>query len=82
VILVYLRPASSSWLDAVVQVLNNVIHPVLQSLDLFLEKQRCEVSPEKSINSGDPASGVEKLEQFLPQLLLEIASDPLLLPHD
>ncbi|XP_073913460.1 putative olfactory receptor 10D4 [Castor canadensis] len=32
VILVYLRPASSSWLDAVVQVLNNVITPSFNPL--------------------------------------------------
>jgi olfactory receptor len=47
VILVYLRPASSSWLDAVVQVLNNVITPSFNPLIYSLRNKDVKLALKK-----------------------------------
>uniref|UniRef100_A0A8D2DQS6 G-protein coupled receptors family 1 profile domain-containing protein n=1 Tax=Sciurus vulgaris TaxID=55149 RepID=A0A8D2DQS6_SCIVU len=49
VILVYLRPASSPWLDSVVQVLNNVITPSLNPLIYSLRNKDVKVAMRKMV---------------------------------
>jgi olfactory receptor len=58
VILVYLRPASSSWLDAVVQVLNNVITPSFNPLIYSLRNKDVKLALRKVLTQIAYTSGV------------------------
>ncbi|KFO35980.1 putative olfactory receptor 10D4 [Fukomys damarensis] len=58
VILVYLRPASSPWLDAVVQVLNNVITPCLNPLIYSLRNKDVKLALRKVLVQIAHPSGV------------------------
>ncbi|XP_004636575.1 putative olfactory receptor 10D3 [Octodon degus] len=58
VILVYLRPASSPWLDAVVQVFNNVITPCLNPLIYSLRNKDVKLALRKVLVEIAHPSGV------------------------
>ncbi|KAM5246306.1 LOW QUALITY PROTEIN: olfactory receptor 10D3-like [Ctenodactylus gundi] len=58
VILVYLRPASSPWLDAVVQVLNNLITPCLNPLIYSLRNKDVKLALRKVLVQVAHPSGV------------------------
>ncbi|XP_075857445.1 olfactory receptor 10D3-like [Microcebus murinus] len=51
VVLVYLRPASSPWLDSVVQVLSNIVTPSLNPLIYTLRNKDVKLALRKALNS-------------------------------
>uniref|UniRef100_A0A8C3YCR2 G-protein coupled receptors family 1 profile domain-containing protein n=1 Tax=Catagonus wagneri TaxID=51154 RepID=A0A8C3YCR2_9CETA len=52
VVLIYLRPASSPWLDSVVQVLNNIITPSLNPLIYTLRNKDVKLALRKALIQG------------------------------
>ncbi|XP_012519054.1 PREDICTED: putative olfactory receptor 10D4 [Propithecus coquereli] len=52
VVLVYLRPASSPWLDSVVQVLNNIVTPSLNPLIYTLRNKDVKLALRKALIQG------------------------------
>lgn len=52
VVLIYLRPASSPWLDSVVQVLNNIVTPSLNPLIYSLRNKEVKVALRKALTQG------------------------------
>nr|XP_048273425.1 olfactory receptor 958-like [Myodes glareolus] len=52
VVLIYLRPASSPWLDSVVQVLNNIVTPSLNPLIYSLRNKEVKVALRKVLTQG------------------------------
>uniref|UniRef100_A0A8C6GJU4 G-protein coupled receptors family 1 profile domain-containing protein n=1 Tax=Mus spicilegus TaxID=10103 RepID=A0A8C6GJU4_MUSSI len=60
VILVYLRPASSPWLDSVVQVFNNVITPSLNPLIYTLRNKDVKLALKKVISQGAQPLGYKE----------------------
>nr|XP_004670647.2 putative olfactory receptor 10D4 [Jaculus jaculus] len=57
VILVYLRPASSPWLDSVVQVFNNVVTPSLNPLIYSLRNKEVKLALRKVLTQVTPPLG-------------------------
>uniref|UniRef100_UPI00313777AF olfactory receptor family 10 subfamily D member 5B n=1 Tax=Mus musculus TaxID=10090 RepID=UPI00313777AF len=60
VILVYLRPASSPWLDSVVQVFNNVITPSLNPLIYTLRNKDVKLALKKVVSQGAQPLGYKE----------------------
>ncbi|XP_076780868.1 olfactory receptor 10D3-like [Arvicanthis niloticus] len=60
VILVYLRPASSPWLDSVVQVFNNVITPSLNPLIYTLRNKDVKLALKKVLSQGAQPLGYKE----------------------
>ena len=58
VVLIYLRPASSSWLDSMVQVLNNIVNPSLNPLIYSLRNKDVKLALRKALIQGVRTSGV------------------------
>ncbi|XP_059027723.1 putative olfactory receptor 10D4 [Mustela lutreola] len=54
VVLIYLRPASSPWLDSVVQVLNNIVTPSLNPLIYTLRNKDVKLALRKALIQGVP----------------------------
>nr|XP_002708396.2 putative olfactory receptor 10D4 [Oryctolagus cuniculus] len=54
VVLIYLRPASSSWLDSVVPVLNNIVTPSLNPLIYSLRNKDVKLALRKALMQGVP----------------------------
>ncbi|XP_047549431.1 putative olfactory receptor 10D4 [Lutra lutra] len=54
VVLIYLRPASSPWLDSVVQVLNNIVTPSLNPLIYTLRNKDVKLALRKALFQGVP----------------------------
>ncbi|XP_069324873.1 putative olfactory receptor 10D4 [Eulemur rufifrons] len=52
VVLVYLRPASSPWLDSVIQVLNNIVTPSLNPLIYTLRNKDVKLALRKALIQG------------------------------
>ncbi|XP_040833125.1 putative olfactory receptor 10D4 [Ochotona curzoniae] len=52
VVLIYLRPASSPWLDSVVQVLNNIVTPSLNPLIYSLRNKDVKLALRKALIQG------------------------------
>ncbi|XP_045873515.1 putative olfactory receptor 10D4 [Meles meles] len=57
VVLIYLRPASSPWLDSVVQVLNNIVTPSLNPLIYTLRNKDVKLALRKALIQGVPTCG-------------------------
>ncbi|CAH6863062.1 Olr1330 [Phodopus roborovskii] len=57
VVLIYLRPASSPWLDSVVQVLNNIVTPSLNPLIYSLRNKEVKVALRKVLTQGIHSPG-------------------------
>ncbi|XP_005069317.3 olfactory receptor 958-like [Mesocricetus auratus] len=57
VVLIYLRPASSPWLDSVVQVLNNIVTPSLNPLIYSLRNKEVKVALKKVLTQGMHSPG-------------------------
>ncbi|XP_031200273.1 putative olfactory receptor 10D4 [Mastomys coucha] len=60
VILVYLRPASSPWLDSVVQVFNNVVTPSLNPLIYTLRNKDVKLALKKVLSQGAQPLGYKE----------------------
>nr|XP_055161271.1 LOW QUALITY PROTEIN: olfactory receptor 958-like [Nyctereutes procyonoides] len=58
VVLIYLRPASSPWLDSVVQVLNNIVTPSLNPLIYTLRNKDVKLALRKALIQGVHTCGV------------------------
>ncbi|XP_007529027.1 olfactory receptor 10D1B-like [Erinaceus europaeus] len=56
VMLIYLRPASSPWLDSVIQVLNNIVTPSLNPLVYTLRNESVKLALRKVLTRVVPAS--------------------------
>ncbi|EHB16704.1 Olfactory receptor 958 [Heterocephalus glaber] len=52
VVLIYLRPASSPWLDSVVQMLNNIVTPSLNPLIYSLRNKEVNLALRKALSQG------------------------------
>ncbi|XP_004597790.2 putative olfactory receptor 10D4 [Ochotona princeps] len=52
VVLIYLRPASSPWLDSVVQMLNNIVTPSLNPLIYSLRNKEVKLALRKALIQG------------------------------
>ncbi|KAG3286789.1 olfactory receptor 10D3 [Ictidomys tridecemlineatus] len=73
VILVYLRPASSPWLDSVVQVLNNVVTPSLNPLIYSLRNKDVKVALRKMVSQDASVLG-HKQEALVPHCIGTVGS--------
>ncbi|XP_019483864.1 PREDICTED: olfactory receptor 149-like [Hipposideros armiger] len=58
VMLIYLRPASSPWLDSVIQVLNNIVTPSLNPLIYTLRNKDVKLALKKALTHVVHISGV------------------------
>uniref|UniRef100_A0A3Q2HCZ6 G-protein coupled receptors family 1 profile domain-containing protein n=1 Tax=Equus caballus TaxID=9796 RepID=A0A3Q2HCZ6_HORSE len=58
VMLIYLRPASSPWLDSVIQVLNNIVTPSLNPLIYTLRNKDVKLALRKVLSQMVHSSGV------------------------
>ncbi|XP_069923128.1 olfactory receptor 10D3-like [Oryctolagus cuniculus] len=59
VMLIYLRPVSSPWLDSVIQVLNNIVTPSLNPLIYTLRNKDVKLALKKVFAPGDHTSRVK-----------------------
>ena len=58
VVLIYLRPASSPWLDSMVQVLNNIVNPSLNPLIYSLRNKDVKLALRNALIQGVHTCGV------------------------
>ena len=82
VMLVYLRPASSRWLDSVIQVLNNIVTPSLNPLIYTLRNKDVKLALRKVLTQVVHVLGHKVWWQFLSEILWGVASDTLLVQQD
>uniref|UniRef100_A0A8D0S0W2 Olfactory receptor 958-like n=1 Tax=Sus scrofa TaxID=9823 RepID=A0A8D0S0W2_PIG len=69
VMLIYLWPASSPWLDSVIQVLNNIVTPSLNPLIYTLRNKDVKLALRKVLTQVVPISGYKVQGQFLSESL-------------